>query len=204
MKKIPRTLALLGVLAATPALAINKCVVDGKPVFQDQPCEEQRETVGQGRERVKHFETYYRELDALAAQGVGLQRQAPPVPQPPPKREDDDGMFHPKTRAQVQAEQRAAMARQQEESERRNAESAARLTRMIDEMAKQCGGDPKQAPRVGMSDAQFRTCTLHARFGGVRQVVAIERDKLPLRLYLFESAPHRVYSVDGVVTRITP
>ena len=38
----------------------------------------------------------------------------------------------------------------------------------------------------------------------MRQVVAIERDHKALRLYVFTNEPHRVYSVDGVVTAITP
>jgi hypothetical protein len=69
-------------------------------------------------------------------------------------------------------------------------------------MAEKCRANPTQAPRVGMSDAEFRNCTAHARFGGVTQVVAIERDRIPLRLYLFTNGPRRVYSVDGVVTAV--
>ena len=205
MKTTFRAAMLLAAFGASPAPAINKCLVDGKPVFQDAPCEEQRETVAQARERQKRIEAYHRELDQLAAQGVGLHREAASAPPPPPKPDpSDDGLFHPKSRAQLAFEREQAHRRQREESEHRNAESAARLTRMIDDMAERCGGDPKQVPRVGMSDAQFRECTFHARFGGVRQVVAIERDRKPLRLYLFSNEPHRVYSVDGVVTAITP
>jgi len=194
----------LALVAALPAAAINKCVVDGKPVFQDAPCDEQRETVAQAAERDKRIEAYHRELDALARQGVGLQRETPPPPPPPVKQDEGDGMFHPKSRAQIREEQRAASARLREETERKNAESAARLTRMLDGMAERCGGvDPtRKVPRVGMSDAEFRECTIHARFGGVRQVVAVERDHKQLRLYLFTNEPHRVYSVDGVVTAI--
>lgn len=197
---------LLALAAALPAAAINKCVVDGKPVFQDAPCDDQRETVAQGREREKRIEAYHRELDQLARQGVGLQRETPPAPQEPPKRDEGDGMFHARSRAQIRAEQQAAMARHREETERKNAESAARLTRMVDDMAGRCGGvDPtKNKPRIGMSDAEFRECTIHARFGGIRQVVAVERDHKPLRLYIFMNEPHRVYSVDGIVTAITP
>ncbi len=206
MKPMIGTAVLLAALGAAPALAINKCVVEGKVVFQDAPCEEQRETVAQGRERQKRIEAYHAELDQLGAQGHGLRRETPAVAKVPQKRETEagDGMFKPTSRSQIRAERDAAMARHQEESERRNAESAARLTRMLDEAAEQCDGDPKRAPSVGMSDAQFRTCTLHARFGGVRQVVAVERNGKQLRLYLFSSAPHRVYSVDGVVTAIKP
>jgi hypothetical protein len=206
MKPMIGTAALLAFLGAGPAFAVNKCLVGGKTVFQDAPCEEQRETVAQGRERQKRIEAYHAELDQLAAQGHGLRRETPATAKLPEKREAEagDGMFKPKSRSQIRAEELAAMARHQEESERRNAESAARLTRMLDEASEQCDGDPKQAPSVGMSDAQFRTCTLHARFGGARQVVAVERDGKQLRLYLFSSAPQRVYSVDGVVTAIKP
>jgi hypothetical protein len=206
MKPAIATAALLLAMGAMPAFAVNKCLLQGKTVFQDAPCDEQRETVAEGRERQKRIQAYHAELDQLAAQGHGLRREAPAAAKVPEKRETDtgDGMFKPKTRSQIRAERDAAMARHQEESERRNAESAARLTRMLDEAGAQCGGDPKQVPAVGMSDELFRTCTLHARFGGVRQVVAVERDGKPLRLYLFSNAPQRVYSVDGVVTAIRP
>lgn len=206
MKPMTGIAGLLAAFGAGPAPAIDKCLVEGRTVFQEAPCEEQRETVAQGRERQKRIEAYHAELDQLAAQGHGLRRETPAVAKVPERRETEAGdpMFKPKSRSQIRAERDAAMARHREESERRNAESAARLTKMLDEAAEQCGGDPKQAPSVGMSDARFRTCTLHARFGGVRQVVAVERDGKPLRLYLFSSAPHRVYSVDGVVTAIKP
>lgn len=189
-------------LGAVPAFAVNKCVVDGRTVYQDAVCEEKRGTVAQDRERQKRVDAYHRELDQLASQGHGLQRReaAPPPPAPPAKPEPE--MFQPKSRAQMRAEQDAAMARHQEKTERGNAESAARLTRMLEDMAAKCRADPKQAPRVGMSDAEFRDCTMHARFGGVNQVVAVERDRIPLRLYIFTNAPQRVYSVDGVVTAI--
>ena len=201
MRYMLRALALFAVLVAAPAFAIDKCVLDGKTVYQDAPCEGERETVAQGRKRQERVEAYHRELDQLASQGHGLQRQAVSPP-PPPQGKPEPEMFQPKSRAQVRAEQRAAMGRHQEETERRNAESAAGLTRMLDDMARKCGGDPRQAPRVGMSDAEFRNCTIHARFGSVKQVVAVERDRLPLRLYIFTNAPRRVYSVDGVVTAI--
>ena len=205
MKHAFHVAALVAAFGAGSAAAINKCVVDGKPVFQDAPCDEQRETAAQTRARELRNEAYHRELDRLAAQGVGLQRETPQAPAPQAKRDAGESeMFQPKSRSQLQMEREAARRRQREETERRNAESAARLTRMIDEMAERCGGDPKQVPRVGMSDAQFRECTFHARFGGVRQVVAIERDHKALRLYVFTNEPHRVYSVDGVVTAITP
>jgi hypothetical protein len=190
------------VLAPLPAFAINKCVVDGKTVYQDAVCDEKRGTVAQDRERQKRVEAYHRELDQLASQGHGLQRQeAAPPPAGPPARPEPE-MFQPKSRAEMRGEQAAATARHQEKTERGNAESAARLTRMLDDMAEKCRADPKQVPRIGMSDAEFRNCTIHARFGGVKQVVAVERDRIPLRLYIFTNAPHRVYSVDGVVTAI--
>jgi hypothetical protein len=203
MKTTLQWLAVLASLAPVPGFAINKCVTDGKTVYQDAPCEEKRETVAQDRDRQKRVVAYHRELDQLASQGHGLQRrEATPPPPPSPVVEPESEMFQPKSRTRVRAERAAVMARQQEESERVTAESAARLTRMLDDMAEKCRADPKQVPRVGMSDAEFRNCTIHARFGGVTQVVAVERERVPLRLYIFPNAPHRVYSVDGVVTAI--
>jgi hypothetical protein len=202
MRHIVRSFALVAMLAAVPASAINKCVVDGKTIYQDALCEGKRETVAHDRERQKRVEAYHRELDQLASQGHGLQRREVTPPPPAPAAKPAPEMFQPKSRAEFRAEQAAAMGRHQEESERRNAESAARLTRMLDDMAEKCRANPTQAPRVGMSDAEFRDCTAHARFGGVTQVVAIERDRIPLRLYLFTNEPRRVYSVDGVVTAV--
>jgi hypothetical protein len=199
MKDMLRALALLALFAATPALAINKCMVNGKPVYQDAPCEDQGETVGQGRERQKRLEAYHRELDQLANQGYGMRRQEPSPPQAP---KEEPETVQPKSRTQALYEQQAAAFRRREETERRNAESAAALTRLVDDMAEKCKGDPKQPPKVGMSDAEFRNCTIHARLGGVTQVVAVERDGVPLRLYIFPGEPRRVYSVDGVVTAI--
>src|SRR3954469_6214591 len=113
MKHLLRTLPFLALVAATPAFAINKCMVNGKPVYQDSPCENQGETAGQSRERQKKFDAYHRELDQLANQGYGMRQEpapaAPAAPAAEPEKEPET--FQPKSRAQAQFEQHVAMAR---------------------------------------------------------------------------------------------
>jgi hypothetical protein len=71
-----------------------------------------------------------------------------------------------------------------------------KLTKIVEDLEKACGGKLSQYPSVGMSDEFFRNCTTLARFGSVIQVVATEEDKFPLRLYVFPSQrASRVYSV---------
>ena len=96
MKHVLHAAALVAAFGAGSAAAINKCVVDGKPVFQDAPCDEQRETAAQTRARELRNEAYHRELDRLAAQGVGLQRETPQAPAPQAKRDaGESDMFQP-------------------------------------------------------------------------------------------------------------
>jgi hypothetical protein len=192
------TLAALAI-ASSGAWAINKCIVDGKPVFQDAPCEERGETVGQTLAKRSRNEAYHRLLDDLAAQGEGRIHREPVKATPLPAIEHPRGPSHTSSRSQ----RRDWAAKLTEHSERQNAESGARLTQMLEESNKTCGGPLARVPAVGMSDERFRNCTVHGRFGGATQIVAVEQDGVPLRLYIFPSRDvHRVYSVDGVVTAV--
>lgn len=189
------------------AQTVNRCVVDGKVVYQDGSCAPQPDTVGQDMERAKRNEILHRKLDRLQAQGYGMvQRQPPPLPEaPPPSAESEH--FIPQSRSWAAREARAARisAELQEKTERKNAESAAALTRVLDETSKKCGGKLPDYPVVGMSDETFRNCTIHARFGGATQVVVSEDGNVPLRLYVFPTErAHKVYSVGGVITAIRP
>ncbi len=202
-------LACALVAAAAPglALAVHKCQVNGRVVYQDAPCAEARETVAAGVQRQQRIELLHRKLDQLQAQGVGmLTRPAPAARVPPaaPAAEDSE-MFVPTPRGQSEARRRAANEQLRADTERANAQAGAQLTELLNAAAKACGGKLDDYPRLGMSDEKFRMCTLHARFGSPVQVVVAEEDKLALRLYVFTSErAQRVYTVGGVVTAIRP
>lgn len=171
------------------AQAVNKCVVGGKVTYQDAPCTEERETVADGIARKQRDDVLHRKLDRLAAQGHGMVQRRPVAP-----RVGDE-----------QARQHRAGTTLQEQTQRKNAESAAALTRILDDAKQACGGKLIDYPSVGMSDESFRNCTMHARFGGATQVVVSEDGKVPLRLYVFPTErASRVYSIGGVITAIRP
>jgi hypothetical protein len=187
--------------------AVNKCVDKGRVSYQDTPCKESMETVGQGLAKKERYETLQRKLDRLAADGSGLvQRQ--PTPQAvkrPPVPESEYFVPRPRSRADERARQAQISAQLQENTERSNAQSAAALTRTLDETKQACGGNLIDYPAIGMSDETFRNCTIHARFGGVTQIVVSEDGKIPLRLYIFPTQrAQKVYSIDGVITAIKP
>ena len=189
------------------ALAVNKCVDNGKVTYQEQPCKESLETVGQGLARKEHYKTLHQKLDRLAAAGNGLVRRQPAAQavKRPPAPESEYFVPQPRSRADERARQAQISARLQEQTERSNAQSAAALTRTLDEAKQACGGKLIDYPALGMSDETFRNCTIHARFGGVTQIVVSEDGKIPLRLYIFPTErAQRVYSIDGVITAIKP
>lgn len=165
-----------------------------------------RETVGQGVQKQALYETLYRRLDQLQARGVGM------VNRPPPKQEapmEDislrDGHLVPMTKDEYRRRLDQRYKEIEERSKQKNKESAARLTNFLDEAKRGCGGKMLDYPEVGMSDEVFRNCTLHARVGGVTQIVADEYESMPLRLYVFgTSRAQRVYAIDGVITAIRP
>jgi hypothetical protein len=79
------------------------------------------------------------------------------------------------------------------------------LTQQLDAVQASYGGKLLDLPVVGMRDETFRNCTLHARFGGATQIVAVEEDGVALRLHIFpRGKAERVYSVDGLVTAVRP
>ncbi len=206
-----RTALLIAALAAAPAYPINKCLVEGRVTFQDAPCDEARETVAEGLARRRSAEKYHQRLDELAAQGQGLVQRAPaasPAPaaaSPPVIRIEEPWQPRPRSVTRAWEEQRRRAREQSELSQRRNAENAAILTQTLDAENRACHGGLVRYPTIGMSDANFRNCTIHARHGGVTQIVATEEDGIQLRLYVFPgNKASRVYSVDGVVTLIRP
>ncbi|MCL2021860.1 MAG: hypothetical protein FWG81_07160 [Betaproteobacteria bacterium] len=190
---------------------INKCNINGQLVYQNRPCPS-TETTEQHRVRKDSYKMLHRKLDQMQALGVGLVQHAPPRPPKPPPETEDDGRFvvGPRSWFELQAqeeEELAIDARLQEQTERNNAESIAKLTQSIDRMLKACGVDkPIKEPVVGMSDETFRNCTMLARFGSIIQIVASDDGGIPIRLYVFPSNSKitRVYSIDGVITAVKP
>lgn len=196
-------------LASAQAGAVNKCTVDGKPVYQEEPCAPEGESMAQELKRKARYGELERKLDWLQAQGYGLVQ--PRLPSGPPSNGLRPGAepypAMPKGRDRVALDEwhKAIAARIREDSERKNAESAATLTNMLDTQKERCGGKLPELPTVGMSDEVFRTCTIKARFGGAMQIVVSQDGTVPLRLYVFPNAPaSRVYSIGGIVTAVKP
>lgn len=218
MKKEQRRLAngargacIVAILAAAclaqlpvQAREFNKCTIDGKVAYQDTPCPAELETVAQGLQRKARIKELERKLDQLQSQGKGMIQGQPPKPsEPPPERENEPFVAQPRGSREARAAQ--ISAQHQERSARTNAESAAALTRIFDTAKEACGGKLERYPTVGMSDEFFRKCTMHARIGGVTQIVVSEDGSVPLRLYVFPSdQASRVYSIGGVITAIKP
>ncbi|MBC7860497.1 MAG: hypothetical protein H7Z39_17335 [Burkholderiaceae bacterium] len=210
--RAPRWRARIGWMLALacctqlPAQAgqFNKCTIDGKPAYQDTPCPAEQETVAQGIERKKNIRELERKLDQLQAQGKGMVQRLPPKPVEAPP-EPDNNRFVPQPRGSREAIAARISAQHAARTERTNAESAAALTNILDTAKANCGGKLEQYPSVGMSDEYFRKCTIHARFGGITQLVVSEDGNVPLRLYVFPSEQAaRVYSIGGVITTIKP
>jgi hypothetical protein len=199
--------AIAGAAIPGLALAVHKCQVEGRVVYQHAPCAEARETVAEGLQRQQRIEALHRKLDELQARGVGMLVQPAPrarVRPAAPVGEEND-TFVPTTKMEIAARRRASDEQLQVNTERANAQAGAQLTEVLNDAARVCGGKLEEYPRLGMSDEKFRLCTLHARFGNPVQVVVAEEDKLALRLYVFGGGPaRRVYTVGGVVTAIRP
>lgn len=191
-------------LAGLPVAAANKCAIDGRTVYQEAPCAEAGETVAQGLQRRERTEAWHRKLDQLQARGVGLvQREAPPLP--PPRSADDEPPLRLGRRRPTPADRAAENARLTVQTQRQNAASLQVLSARLEADAAACGGKLHPLPWLGMRDETFRLCTVHARFGGVQQIVAFEEDGVPMRLYVFgRGEAERVYSVGGVITAIRP
>ncbi len=169
---------LLALAGMGGAWAINKCERNGHTVYQDTPCEADRNFVARAKASEIHFEQLYKKLDQLAERGVGV-----------PLRDtvsDDDSYSSRRS------------ARQD------NARSAALLNRSLYGMRNECGRQMQERPRVGMSDEVFRNCTIHARYGGIYQIVNSSDEGTPVRLYLFRNSPQRIYMVGGEITAIKP
>ncbi|MDB5823451.1 MAG: hypothetical protein JWR21_2155 [Herminiimonas sp.] len=208
-RTLQQRVCMLGMLAAVcqaplPATAgaVHKCTIDGKVAYQDTPCPADIETVAQGVQRKSREKELEEKLDRLQAKGIGkVERQ----PAQPKETEGENFVMTPGS-GESRAITAAAIREQHEaRTERTNAKSAATLTRLLDETNDACGGKLIDYPVVGMKDELFRKCTIHARFGGVTQIVVAEDGATPLRLYVFPTErASRVYAINGVITNVKP
>jgi hypothetical protein len=141
-------------------------------------------------------QTLHRRLDRLQALGVGMLLQHVPTPLAPAEsaQSSDKSASRPMSREEI---------RQRTQAD--NAKSAASLTEFMNKVEVDCGSRLRRLPELGMSDEDFRNCTMHARLGNVYQIVVSEDAGTPMRLYVFRSEQaHKVYSIGGVVTAIVP
>ncbi len=198
--------AAWAVLWCGDGLAFTKCEIDGKVVYQEAPCAQ--ETVEQGLQRKELYATLHRRLDLLQVQGAGKVRRPTSRPEASAgegSASEREERFDPMSGGAFRAAQRSQFAEYEEKTKQKNRESAGRLTAFLDEAKQACGGKLYDYPEIGMSDVTFRNCTIHARTGGVSQIVVDTYDSMPLRLYVFgTSRAQRVYSIDGVITAVRP
>lgn len=194
-------LCILLLVIHTEAYAINKCTIDGKTVYQDATCS--TETVAQS---VKNRDAMYQQLDRLQEQGVGVINRSSSKQEPSTaevSNSTQDAHYVPMTKTAFRAKLDQQFAGQQEKTNRKNAESAAKLTQILDEAKQSCDGKLSDYPVIGMTDGAFRNCTIFARVGGVTQIVVSQYGSIPLRLYVYASAhPQRIYSINGIITAI--
>lgn len=191
---------------ATDARAFTKCEIDGKVVYQNAPCS--IETIDQSDKNKERNEALHKRLDQLQAKGVGWVERATAKYVAPVEDESASSREHrfvPTTRAEIWARRDQQFEEIARKTERQNQENAEKLTSIFDEAKRRCGGKLLDYPEIGMTDEEFRNCTIHARTGGVIQIVVDTYESIPLRLYVFStSRAQRVYSINGVITAIKP
>jgi hypothetical protein len=148
---------------------------------------------------------YHERLDRLQAQGVGMVDRSTQKKTAVKEEKSPEARFVPMSREAFRESQTRAFEKIEERTKQSNKESTERLTGYINQMNDNCGGKLIDYPVVGMTDETFRNCTIHARFGGVIQIVADTYESVPLRLYVFNPGRvQKVYSVNGLVTAVKP
>ena len=209
-------MALVGALLCCPALAINKCMENNKTIYQELPCEQSLPTVAQDLVKKARYEVLHRMLDGLLASGVGVksrsdQKRQEPVPAQavnavaPTLEEDDKFQSQPRSRANREARQAQSGRNSYQDALEKNAKTSERLQKDYDEMVKLCSGKTFKNPVIGMTDEQFRMCTLPNRLGAIEKWVVADDKGVPLRLYLSPTQPaSRVYTIGGIVTAVKP
>ena len=208
-------IALLGALLYCPAWAIHKCVVGNKTTYQELPCEQNLATVAQDLIKKDSYEVLHRRLDSMLASGVGVKSRADQKHQEPvtvqavdpvaSPQEDEKFQSQPRSRSNRDAKQAEAGRQSYQDSLEKNAKASERMQNDYESMLKLCGGKTYKNPVIGMTDEQFRLCTLPNRLGAIEKVVVAEDKGVPLRLYVSPTQPaSRVYTIGGMVTAVKP
>ncbi|MES9941834.1 MAG: hypothetical protein ABW121_14930 [Candidatus Thiodiazotropha sp. 6PLUC7] len=179
-----------------------KCVSNGKKSYQDRPCVK----VGAPQKNQQHqnqgaIEAVYKKLDFLAYQGYGLSQSRKPKSKSKPSQYVESVCGKPKGWQVGKAYRLCSASALQELTQRKNARSVAQLSNFYDEIKEFCGAKWRQLPSVGMTDEDFKFCSSH---GAIKQEVLIDEDGTFAALYvLADKKNNRVYSINGVVTKIS-
>jgi hypothetical protein len=207
---------LLVALLCSPVWAVHKCTVNNSTVYQELPCEQNLATVARDLMKKESNEALHRRLDSMLASGVGVKGKADRMPQEAAAvksvdvavsapAEDEKFKSQPRSSANREAKQAEAGRRSYQQALEQNGKASARMQKDYDDMLVLCSGKTFKNPVVGMSDEQFRMCTLPNRMGAIEKVVVAEEKGVPLRLYISPTqAATRVYSIGGVVTAVKP
>lgn len=147
----------------------------------------------------------YARLDEQLALGhgrIGAQRRPAPKPEPP-ETDGEEERFVPRTR---EAYRRELDERFQRNIEASRVEEAAKLQAFSQKVTEQCGAGPLGPATLGMTVQRFEQCSPEIRFGGgLTHVISLVVQGKAGKLYAFSGdRVHKVYAVDGRITRIDP
>ncbi len=151
------------------------------------------------------FAAVYERLDEQWAQGQGrIGARARPAPKPDvPKADQEDTHFVARTRAEHRREREERFRRS---AQKREAEQAAKHAAFFQKVTEQCGSGPLGPAVVGMTVQRFEQCSPEIRFGGgLTHVISLVVQGMAGKLYVLDGERvHKVYAVDGHITRIDP
>ncbi|MEJ2425473.1 MAG: hypothetical protein P8101_13630 [Candidatus Thiodiazotropha sp.] len=181
---------------------LYECQTDGVKSFQDKPCHnagaEQSSHTVQQREG---YEAIYHKLEFLAYQGYGLSQSRKVKPRSKPSKYVKHMCGEPRLLLNAKAYRSCSATAIQELTKRKNAQSSAHLSSFYEEVKQLCGAQWKQLPYIGMTDEDFRVCS---RRGRIHQEILIDEEGLFAALYVLAGKRNnRVYSIDGVITKIS-
>lgn len=208
------SIAFISTLLSSSAWAVHKCVANNKTIYQELPCEQNLPTVAQDLVKNESNEVLHRRLDSLLASGVGVksrsdQKRQEPVPAQAvdtvasTPEENEKFQSQPRSRANREARQAQAGRNSYQDALEKNAKASERMQKDHDEMLNLCSGKTFKKPVIGMTDEQFRMCTLPNRLGAIEKWVVADDKGMPLRLYISPTQPaSRVYTIGGVVTAV--
>jgi 5'(3')-deoxyribonucleotidase len=181
---------------------LYECQADGVKSFQDKPChnagaEQNRHKIQQR----KGYEAIYQKLEYLAYQGYGLSQHRKVKPRSKPSKYVKHMCGEPRLLQNTKAYRRCSATAIQELTKRKNTQSSAHLSGFYEEVKQICGAKWEQLPYVGMTDEDFKVC---GRRGRIQQEILIDEGGVFAALYVLTGKRNnRVYSIDGVITKIS-